>query len=275
MRGTVFNIQRFSIHDGPGIRTTVFFKGCNLKCAWCHNPESQNFKPELMLYMEKCTLCGKCREFCPKAFTEECTRCGKCAEVCPSGARALCGYMATAEQVMETVLRDRPFYENSGGGVTFSGGECMLQTDFLLELLKLSKENRLHTCVDTAGDVPWEYFEKLLPYTDLFLYDLKLSDGEKHKKYTGVDNARITENLKKLKASGANVTVCVPLIGGVNDNAEELRAMKTLLGDLGIFNIDPKPYHALGEKKYAALGRVAEKFRGSDIDTGSFFGSMT
>ena len=196
----IFDIQRNSFVDGPGIRTTVFFKGCNLHCTWCHNPESQSAKPEMMFYKNKCTGCGKCREKCPNAL-EKCELCGKCTIYCPHDAREICGKEYTVDEVLKEILKDKTFYDNSGGGVTFSGGECMLQIDFLEEILKECKKNGIHTAVDTAGHVPFEFFERIIPYTDLFLYDVKCFDSDKHRQYTGVENQLILKNLKRLLAT--------------------------------------------------------------------------
>ncbi|MBR3848704.1 MAG: glycyl-radical enzyme activating protein, partial [Oscillospiraceae bacterium] len=217
LKATIFDIQRSSFHDGPGIRTTVFFKGCNLACAWCHNPESQSFLKETLNFPDKTTPCG--RDY-------------------------------TADEVFETVLRDELFYEASGGGVTFSGGECMLQLDFLLEILKKCKEHGLHTAVDTAGNVPWESFEKVLPFTDLFLYDIKTMDDSLHKKYTGVGNGLILENLSRLFKSGAKIWIRIPVICGINDSEEEMQKICTFLNAIGIPEaVELLPYHALGEGK--------------------------
>lgn len=258
MNGILFDIERNSYVDGPGIRTTVFFKGCNLKCAWCHNPESQSTKPQMMLYQNQCIGCGKCRTVCPN---EACTLCGRCTLFCPADARKVCGKAYTVDEVFAEIIKDRAFYENSGGGVTFSGGECMLQIDFLYEILKKCKENGIHTAVDTAGHVPFEHFAKILPYTDLFLYDVKLLDSEKHKQFVGVGNELILENLKKLLRAGARVWVRTPIIAAVNDNAAELQQIKALLAQWGSpEKIELLPYHAMGAHKYTALGKEAPAF---------------
>ena len=257
---TIFDIQRNSYVDGPGIRTTVFFKGCNLRCAWCHNPESQNPKREMLFYKDKCIGCGKCKEKCPNSL-EKCDFCEKCTIFCPRDAREICGREYTAEEVLKIILKDKSFYDASGGGVTFSGGECMLQIDFLEEILRLCKENGIHTAVDTAGHVPYDYFERILPYTDLFLYDVKCLDSEKHKKFVSVSNARILENLEKLLAAGASVLVRIPVIPEVNDSAEEMKAVSAFLRKR---NNSPRvellPYHRMGEHKYEALGKEATLF---------------
>ena len=260
LKATIFDIERNSYVDGPGIRTTVFFKGCNLRCAWCHNPESQSPKPQMMFYKNKCTGCGKCKEKCPNAL-EKCELCGKCTIYCPHDAREICGKEYTVDEVMREILKDKVFYENSGGGVTFSGGECMLQIDFLEEILKVCKENGIHTAVDTAGHVPYEYFERILPYTNLFLYDVKCYDSEKHKKYTGVRNELILENLKKLLATGKSVWVRIPIIPTVNDTVEEIQRIKAYISSCGKPEmIELLPYHAMGEHKYAAINRESHMF---------------
>ena len=260
MTATIFDIQRASFVDGPGIRTTVFFKGCNLRCAWCHNPESQSAKTEMLFYKNRCTGCGKCKEKCPNSL-EKCDFCGKCVLFCPHDAREICGKEYTVDDVMREVLKDKAIYENSGGGVTFSGGECMLQIDFLEEVLKKCKEQGIHTAVDTAGHVPTEYFERILPHTDLFLYDIKCFDEEKHKKYTGVGNELILSNLKKLISLGAKIWIRIPVIPGVNDTLSEMKKIKSFIDSSGgVEKIELLPYHAMGEHKYSALGKEINKF---------------
>ena len=257
---TVFDIQHFSIGDGPGIRTTVFFKGCNLRCAWCHNPESQNAKKQLLFHKNKCTGCGKCKEKCPHSL-EECELCGRCAIYCPNDAREICGKEYTANEVMVEILNDKAFYENSGGGVTFSGGECMLQIDFLEEILKECKKNGIHTAVDTAGNVPYEYFERIIPYVDLILYDVKCFDNDRHKQYTGASNELILSNLGKLLKTGKAVWVRIPVIPSVNDTEEEMLKIKVFLSSHGApEKVELLPYHAFGEHKYAAIGKEVQTF---------------
>jgi len=261
---TIFDIQRNSFVDGPGIRTTVFFKGCNLKCAWCHNPESQACKPQLMFYKEKCMNCGKCKEVCPHHF-ENCDLCGKCTFYCPVDARKVCGEEYTVDEVFAEVIKDKAFYETSGGGVTFSGGECMLQNDFLYDILKKCKENSIHTVVDTAGHIAFKCFEKILPYTDLFLYDVKTFDRQIHKNYTGVDNELILNNLKRLFEIGAKIWIRIPVISGVNDNAKEMQKIKEFLRKCGKpEKIELLPYHAMGENKYCAIGKEPHIFNVPD-----------
>lgn len=254
----IFDIQRNSFVDGPGIRTTVFFKGCNLRCKWCHNPESQSFEKQMMFYKDKCTGCGKCREVCPNHL-EKCDFCGKCELYCPTDARKICGREYTIEEVFAEIIKDKSFYDNSGGGVTFSGGECMLQPDFLYEILKKCKNAGIHTAVDTAGNVPWESFEKILPFTDLFLYDIKALSPELHKIGTGVSNELILENLKKLSGR-ADIIIRIPVIGGYNDNETELKQIAEYLKEIKIVKAEPLPYHAMGKHKYIALQRDCENY---------------
>ena len=260
MTGTIFNIQRFCTDDGPGIRTTVFFKGCNLHCAWCHNPESQQGRAQMMYFKNKCTGCGKCKEKCPNGF-EFCTLCGRCTIYCPNDAREICGKEYSADEVLAEIIKDKAYYENSGGGVTFSGGECMLQIDFLEEMLKKCKENGIRTAVDTAGHIPHEFFERISPLTDLFLYDVKCFDTKKHKEYTGVGNELILDNLKKLLEANKALWVRIPIISAVNDTKEEMLSIKNFLDSYGRpEKIELLPYHSMGEHKYAALGKEAALF---------------
>ena len=259
-KAIVFDIQRNSYVDGSGIRTTVFFKGCNLRCAWCHNPESQNAKPQMMFYKNKCAGCGKCREKCPNSL-EKCRLCGICTIFCPRNAREICGKEYTVDEVLFEILKDKSFYKNSGGGVTFSGGECMLRLDFLTEILKKCKENGIHTAIDTAGHVAYDHFERILPYTDLFLYDVKCFNSEKHKKYTGVGNNLILENLKKLLKTNKAVWVRIPIIPTVNDTEEEIQSIKEYISSCGKpEKVELLPYHAMGEHKYAAIGKESQPF---------------
>ena len=260
MKANIFDIQRNSYVDGPGIRTTVFFKGCNLHCKWCHNPESQAGCTQLMFYRSKCTGCGKCAEVCENHL-ESCTLCGKCALYCVNDARRICGKEYTPDEVLAEVIKDKLFYDASGGGVTCSGGECMLHVDFLCELLRKCKEKGIHTAVDTAGDVPFESFEKVLPYTDLFLYDIKAISDELHREGTGVSNRRILENLEKLAEKGADIIVRIPVIGGFNDEENELLAIKAFIDRLGIKKVELLPYHAMGEHKYEALSMNAVLYK--------------
>lgn len=259
-KGFLFDVQKFSTIDGPGIRTTVFFKGCNLRCAWCHNPESQSSENELMFYKNKCVGCGKCLEKCPNGLNA-CTLCGACTVYCPTRAREIVGKEWTVDEIFEEIDGDRIFYDTSGGGVTLSGGECMLQIDFLCELLKRCKENRISTAVDTAGHVPYEYFERVMPLCDLFLYDVKCFDREAHKKYTGVYNDLILSNLKKLLRADIPLWVRVPIIPNVNDSVDEMKKIKDFIYSNGTpKKVELLPYHSMGEYKYDGLGMKKQSF---------------
>ena len=249
MTGNIFDIQHGSLVDGPGIRTVVFFKGCNLHCAWCHNPESQSPSPQLMVFRERCIGCGACA--CQKPT---CDGCGSCVERCPVEARRLVGRRASREEILAEILEDRPFY-GADGGVTFSGGECMLQSGFLQGLLQDCKAAGIHTAVDTAGHVPWERFATVLPDTDLFLYDVKAMDPAVHKTYTGADNSLILDNLGRLLDQGAKVHIRIPVIPGVNDKPEDWLPLKQFLQNHPRpEKIEPLTYHTMGIHKYAALG---------------------
>lgn len=270
LSATIFDIQRGSYVDGPGIRTTVFMKGCNLGCAWCHNPESQNAKPQRMFYKNKCVLCGKCVTVCPSgALTfdnspvlnpEKCTLCGRCALWCPADAISVCGKTMDTETVFREVRKDKAFYETSGGGVTVSGGECMLYPDFVAELLDKCKKDGIGTAVDTAGNVPFESLEKVIPFTDIFLYDIKCVTPDVHKKFTGVVNNRILDNYKLLISMGKRVIVRVPMTTECSANDEEFPKIAAFLNEYRPEKVELLPYHALGENKYRAIGREPEIF---------------
>lgn len=262
--GTVINIQKYSVHDGPGIRTTVFFKGCPLRCWWCHNPESQNPKHEIMFFKERCTNCGVCIRRCPQKAIElkegypkieesKCTLCGKCTDFCPNSAREHVGKDMTVQELMKEIIKDEVFYDESGGGVTFSGGEPLVHTDFLNEVLKLCKERGIHTALDTSGFAPWEKLEKIADKVDLFLYDIKLMDNEKHLKYIGVQNIDILENLKKLSDRGCNIYIRMPIIAGVNDDDEHINEAIKFISNLNIIQVNLLPYHKMGMDKYRRL----------------------
>ena len=266
VHGYIFDLRRYAVQDGPGIRTTLFLKGCPLACLWCHNPESQGFAPEVMPQERLCIGCGLCFQACPQHFSaplpplgeeRECLHCGRCAEVCPTGARLLVGRQVTAAEILPQLLRDRPFYDQSGGGVTLSGGEPLAQPEFTLELLQMLGREEIHRSLDTSGYAPAELVRTLAPYCDLWLYDIKLMDPELHRRYTGVDNALIFSNLRLLAELGAEVIIRVPLIPGVNDTAAEGEALKAMALSLSRrYPIQYLPYHALPEGKYAALGRT-------------------
>lgn len=248
------NIQRGSLHDGPGVRITYFFQGCNLRCGWCHNPETLTAQPKLLKYADKCIGCGLCATVCPQGGQADCcVNCGACSGVCPTGARVMSGKAYTAEELLEIARHEAGFIAK--GGITCSGGEPMLQIDALENLLRLFHEQRIHTAVDSAANVPWEWFERVMPYTDLFLIDYKLSDNDSHKKYTGVPRELIAANLKKLSESAKEVWIRMPIIPGVNDNTDHIDAAGRELAEMGFGGlIELLPFHRLGSAKYKALG---------------------
>jgi pyruvate formate lyase activating enzyme len=263
--GLIFNIQRFSIHDGPGIRTTVFFKGCPLRCRWCSNPESWNDFPEILTLDVKCTRCGRCRDVCPvgaivvdqrerRIDRAVCNLCLECAEVCPTGAITVSGKWMTVAEVMQEVASDGLFYQNSGGGVTLSGGEPLMQWEFAVDLLKACQEQGFHTALDTSGYAEWEVLEKVLEYTDLVLYDIKHMDPAKHREGTGKTNELILENARKTAAM-RRTWLRVPLIPGYNDSAENLTAIARFGREIGAEKVSLLPYHIWGQGKYERLGR--------------------
>ncbi|MBQ8381494.1 MAG: glycyl-radical enzyme activating protein [Clostridia bacterium] len=263
-QGMIFDVKRFAIHDGDGIRTTLFFKGCPLSCVWCHNPEGISMKPEVAYYRHKCKCCGACAKACPEgahSFTEgghifdrdKCLGRGECEAVCPNSAIKYYGRQVTADEILPELLSDRAFYENSGGGVTLSGGECLMQADFAAEILSRLKEEGIHTAVDTSGYVPREAFDKVLPYTDVFLYDVKAIDPAVHKRCTGRDNSLILNNLKYISSRGAAIEIRIPFVPGYNDS--EITAIAEFLDTVGgITKIKVLPYHNLAASKYEALG---------------------
>ena len=261
-QGMLYDIAHASFVDGPGVRTTVFFKGCNLKCNWCHNPESQNYAPQMIYYQNKCTGCMECKNICPNQM-ESCNLCGECAKYCPVNARKVCGKVWSVDEVMDKILQDKMFYEISCGGVTFSGGECMLQIDFLEALLKRCRQENIHTAVDTAGLVPWEYFGKILPYTDLFLYDVKCYSEELHREGTGVSNRKILENLKKLSETPSfkgDIIIRIPVIPEYNMSDEEMQQIAGFLRDIHHSKVELLGYHRLGENKYTAIDKDVTKY---------------
>ena len=258
---TVFNIQHFSIHDGPGIRTTVFFKGCNLHCPWCHNPESWSAKPQMQRTDMRCIGCGECAKVCPNAkdgkpalFTEDCILCGKCAEVCYAEAIERVGKNMTIAEIMEDILRDRSYYAASDGGVTISGGEPLLQPQALLELLKELKAKGIHTAVETALCVEKSVLHPLLSYVDLFLCDIKCMSEAKHTDIIGQSNKRILANLQYLSACGKEITLRTPVIPGFNDTEEEISAIAAFIASLpGNHPLQLLPFRDLCAVKYNAL----------------------
>ena len=265
--GFVFDIKRFSIHDGPGIRTTVFLKGCPLSCLWCHNPESQAQTPELIFYPDRCIYCGACITACQNdAISNQegniitdrslCKVGGDCVEVCFSGAREIVGKEMTATDVIFEVVKDRPFFDQSNGGVTFSGGEPFHQPDFLEECLRISKDERLHTVVDTCGYSSWEIISRMIDHIDLLLYDVKMIDNQQHQRNTGVDNKLIFDNLKALAKAGKEVHIRYPVIPGFNDSMDNIKILGGLIKDIkGIEHVDLLPYHKLSGDKYRRLDR--------------------
>ena len=259
----IFNIQRYSIHDGEGIRTTVFFKGCPLSCRWCHNPESQRWQRELMLYKERCAGCGACVPACPQgaAFDRtRCAACGVCTDACVHSARELAGREYPPEELVRELEKDQMFYEQSGGGITLSGGECLAQDmDYIEELARRLHHKGYSVDFDTCGHVPYTHFQRTLPYADTFLYDIKLLDPALHKRYTGVDNGLILENLKKLSGDGGKINLRLPLIGGVNATDEYIRDVIAFLRDekIRVCRVNLLKYHTAGSGKYEKLGRDA------------------
>lgn len=264
--GTVFNIQKFCVNDGPGIRTSVFLKGCPLRCAWCHNPESQRVNFELAYDSEKCLNCGRCFALCPNGardfslghhelLRDKCVGCGSCVTpVCP--ATELFGKNMTSREVIDEVLRDKVFYETSGGGMTLTGGEPMAQFDFTMELLRLAKEEGLHVCMETCGYSSAERYAAVAEYVDIFLWDWKLTDRELHKMYTGVYNDLIIDNLRLLNAKGAKFVLRCPIIPGVNDNDAHFCGIADAANRYeGITAVEVEPYHPLGKAKCERLGR--------------------
>ncbi|MGL5257002.1 MAG: trans-4-hydroxy-L-proline dehydratase activase [Proteocatella sp.] len=270
MESLVFNIQKYSIHDGEGIRTTVFFKGCPMTCKWCHNPESQSYRPSILQNIEKCTSCKKCMELCPegaityeagkiKTAEDKCTLCEKCADACLNNAREIVGKKYTLDEIMKEIGKDKLFYEQSGGGITLSGGEIMTQDmDYIMSILKKSHRLGYRVNIDTCGHAKFENFEKLLPYVDTFLYDIKHMDSDIHRTLTGVDNEFVLGNLRKLSEKGAKINIRMPLVEGVNSSDEHIDKVIAFLKDLKILKVNLLPYHNTGKSKYERLDMVYE-----------------
>ena len=272
--GTVLNVQRFSIHDGPGIRTVVFLKGCSLRCIWCSNPESQSPHPEVAINWHTCISCGACVDNCPNNANKmvngnivhirhSCTSCASCIDLCPVGARKLYGRPMGVTEVLAEVRRDRPFYDSSNGGITISGGEPFCQAKFLLALLKAGQEKLIHTAVETCGYFEWEKTtDEILDHTDLLLFDLKVMDETRHREMTGKSNRKILRNLRKI-VGRVKTIIRFPVLPGINDDTDNIHAMIKLISDLKIIErIDLIPYHDFGAFKYEMLGR---KYEGNDF----------
>lgn len=267
IEGRVFNIMKYSIHDGPGIRTTVFFKGCPLSCWWCHNPESQEKKEQLMLFPNRCIGCRVCIDLCKQGAIKvidgmvitnkkKCIHCGDCTKACFAEAREIAGKTMTADEVVAEILRDKDFYQQSKGGVTFSGGEPLMQSSFLIGILKEMKRLGIHTAIDTCGFASKETIKEVSQLADLFLYDLKHMDPEKHEKYTGVPNHTILENLKLLRDLNKEIIIRIPIIPDINNSEEDLMAFRDFIKTLpNIKMVNLLPYHKIGQEKYNRLGK--------------------
>lgn len=278
--GIVFDISRGSLHDGPGIRTTVFLKGCPLRCKWCHNPESQSFQPQLSYNDGKCMRCGTCAAVCPEEVHEfigdkhkvDYSRCrlnGKCIHECPTGALSVIGKSIPAHEVMAEVLKDKKFYANSGGGLTVSGGEPTSQLDFLLELLSIAKHEGISTCIETCGYAKREAFEKVLPLADCFLYDYKLTDSKMHSEFTGVPNDLILSNLEYLHGAGAGIILRCPIIPGINDNEAHFRGIAEIMKRFPLIReVQLMAYNNWGNSKNRNIGcfDYFESFNPSEED---------
>jgi len=265
--GVIFDIKRYAIHDGPGIRTTVFFKGCPLSCSWCHNPEGIASSGELIFRNNRCVGCGECFTACkkgaisfvhgkPEIDRKICDLCGECTSACPSTALEMIGKSISKQQLVEEIEKDRVFFEESGGGVTFSGGEPLQQADFLRAVLKECKKRGIHTALDTTGFAPYEVIETIKPYVDLFLYDLKMMDEKKHLEFTGVSNTLVLDNLKKLSQNGSSVQVRIPLIPDVNDTGDCIRKIASFIADQpSLKDVSLLPYHDIAAQKYERLNK--------------------
>lgn len=265
MQGTIFNIQRFSLHDGPGIRTIIFFKGCALRCKWCSNPESHSPKPQILFVPMNCIHCNRCVQVCPKNAISvkdgkkvidynKCDMCGLCIENCCSGALEMSGRKVGVEELIQELKKDSVYYSQSGGGITLSGGETLLQPDFAAELLKACKQEGWNTAIETANFANRNALEKVMPYADLFLADLKIFDSEKHKYYTGQSNEKIIENIKYIAQSDKKIIIRIPIIPSVNDDVENMYNTVKFANSIGIKEINLLPYHRLGINKYSYLG---------------------
>lgn len=268
----ISNISRTSFHDGPGIRSVVYFMGCNMRCKWCHNPENLTSGRKILSAPVKCVHCGRCIAVCPEHHKilgddhvyvrEGCIACGRCADACPSNALTVCGTDRTVSEVLKAVLKDRMYYRTSGGGVTLSGGECLLYPEFARQLLEALRNEHIHTAIETALYVPWQNAESVIDCADLVYADLKLSDPEKHKVYTGVSNERIIDNLRRLTGRHGNVIIRIPLIPGVNDSADDMACFAAVLGTMGegLKAVELLKYNSLAESKYSMSGMAYTRF---------------
>ncbi len=295
MNGLIFDIKRYSVHDGPGIRTTVFFKGCPLRCAWCHNPESQSSNKQIIYYEDKCILCQTCVHTCKeqavsviknriKIDTKKCTLCGDCTDNCPTNALEMIGKEYEVKKLVGEILKDKDFFDG-GGGITISGGEPFVQYEFLLELLKELKESGVHIAIDTTGHTKTEKLLNTLPFVDLYMYDIKLMDAKKHKQYTGVGNELILKNLIELDKNGVSLNIRIPIIPTINDDDENIsETIEFLKGLKNIASVDLLPYHNMMIDKYKRLnmpfflshikkptdnqmGKIKEKFENHGFKT--------
>jgi pyruvate formate lyase activating enzyme len=268
--GVITNIQVYSLHDGPGVRTIVFLKGCPLKCDWCCNPECIHPKPEVEFYKSKCIACGACLRACQygainpdlelksgfKIIKEKCTECGDCARVCPTEALKIIGEVVTVDEVMEKVRKDKYFYLTSQGGLTISGGEPLYQFEFTRELLRRAHSENIHTAIETCGQAPWERYEAILPYLDLILFDIKHMDPARHKELTGASNEVIINNIKKVSQSGVPLVIRLPLIPGANIDKENIARTADFIATLkNVVEVNVMPFHQLGKDKYFRLCR--------------------
>lgn len=267
MTGIIINIQKFSIHDGPGVRTTVFLKGCPLRCRWCANPESQSPGIQMLYDAKKCAVCGTCLKICPEQAISmdeaghihidraHCTACLQCCKTCPRQALSWAGEEKTVDEVFRVCMQDLPFYEESGGGVTLSGGEAMVQPDFAEALILRLKENGIHTAIETTGCVGTDVFRRLAPLFDLLLFDVKHWDSAAHRDGTGMGNERIVENLRWAVERNLTVLPRIPVIPGFNDTLSDAEGLAALIADIGLKQVQLLPFHQMGERKYEFLGK--------------------